>query len=528
MAAVYHKGGPTLKNAVPQERPGPGREKLPLQTSFVRMGVNILGAVVLAAYSALTLLSYVQAPALWRNHPAAPHAVAFFAELGTHFPLVALGTMFETSAAVIVSHYVPLAVVTLASIVIVLMLYRRERTLDDSIATLLMRWSIAFAAVNVLAFPVFTQDFWLSMVWGRMAAEGTNPYHNLFTDETLVGLPLDHFPMVMSYGPAWAIVSGAVMAVTGSNVLAAAILFKGLLLAVWLASLVLIGRITASKPALDRCLAVTVAGWMPLGLLQTVAEGHNDIFMVWLALLWVALMNQARWLAPYALVVSALSKYVTAPLFLVDAIVAWRRHGLSWRQLILRLVGPGLLGLAVFGVFFRSPEFFEGTRVISEWEFLQPRHAVEAIEIAIGIPLSPVEHLIAAGFALLVIGCLVALFKSPTPDNAVKAALAIMCAVSLVAIAHLWPWYLVWTIALAALLPRWWLARFVIGVSIMAPFTLAFWWVEPVPDSREWASLGLYVGAILWCVLTRPAVATGGPKVAHGPKTADPLAARDA
>jgi hypothetical protein len=76
---------------------------LALQTSFLRVGVNLLGAVVLAAYAVLTVLSYVQVPVLWRNHGAAPHAVAFFDDLATKFPLVGLSRLFETNAAVIIS-----------------------------------------------------------------------------------------------------------------------------------------------------------------------------------------------------------------------------------------------------------------------------------------------------------------------------------------------------------------------------------------------------------------------------------------
>jgi hypothetical protein len=295
-----------------------------------------------------------------------------------------------------------------------------------------------------------------------------------------------------------------VMAVTGKSVLAATILFKGVLLATWIASLALIRVMTGSKPTLDRCLAITVAGWMPLGVLQTVAEGHNDIFMVWLALMWLALLGQGRWVAPVALMGSALAKYVTAPLFLVDLIIAWRLHGLGWRQLFVRYVGPALLGIAVFGIFYRSPEFFDGTRVISEWEFLQPRHAVEAIELALGFDLYVLDWIVTATFALIALYSVVVLLLTPTLDNATKAALAIMSAISFVGIAHLWPWYLVWTVLLAALVPRWWLARFVIGVSVLAAFSLSFWWVEPIENSREWASLVLYVGAVLWCLLTRP------------------------
>jgi hypothetical protein len=484
---------------------------LALQTSLLRVSVNVLGAIVLLAYLVLALLSYPQTPALWRHHPAAPHAMAFFQDLAAKFPLVGLSNLFETNAAVIVSYCVPVGIATVAWIALVAILYRREHTLSENIDTLLMRWSVVFAVVGVLAFPLFTQDFWLSMAWGRMAAEGTNPYHNLFTDETLTGLPLDHFPMAMSYGPAWAILSGAVMAVTGKSVLAAAILFKGVLLAAWLASLVLIRRITASQAPIDRCLAIAVAGWMPIGVLQTVAEGHNDIFMAWLSLLWLALLGQGRLMAPVALMGSALSKYVTAPLFIVDAIVAWRLHGLCFRQFIMRYVVPALAGLAVFCLFYRSPDFFDGTRVISEWEFLQPRHAVEAIELALGLDLFLVDWLVTTIFALIALYSVFVLLRSPTLDHAAKASLAIMCAISFVAIAHLWPWYLVWTVLLAALVPRWWLARFVIGVSILAAFSLSFWWVEPVEHSREWASLVLYVGAVLWCVLTRSSIMTPTP-----------------
>ena len=53
-------------------------------------------------------------------------------------------------------------------------------------------------------------------------------------------------------------------------------------------------------------------------------------------------------------------------------------------------------------------------------------------------------------------------------------------------------------------LPRWLL-------DISLAFSLSFWWVEPVEHSREWASLVLYVGAVLWCVLTRPSIMTPAP-----------------
>jgi hypothetical protein len=44
----------------------------------------------------------------------------------------------------------------------------------------------------------------------------------------------------------------------------------------------------------------------------------------------------------------------------------------------------------------------------------------------------------------------------------------------------------------------------VIGVSVLAAFSLSFWWVKPIENSQVWASLVLYVGAVFWCLLTRP------------------------
>ena len=263
---------------------------------------------------------------------------------------------------------------------------------------------------------------------------------------------------------------------------------------------------------LDRCLAVAVIGWMPLGLLQTVAEGHNDIVMAALALLWLSLLMRGRWSAPVALVVSAMAKYVTAPLFIIDVIVTLRMHRLTWRAILLRLIVPGLLGVALLAAFFRSLQFFEGTRVISEWHFLQPRHILGAFEDFVPFSLFPVEIAIAAAFAAVTAYCLVALYKDPTPEAAAKAALAIMSTISFAGVAHLWPWYLVWTIGLAALVPRWWLSRFVIGVALLAPFTLAFWWIDSLLDEKEWAALAMYAGALAWVAATRATPAAADPR----------------
>jgi hypothetical protein len=95
--------------------------------------------------------------------------------------------------------------------------------------------------------------------------------------------------------------------------------------------------------------------------------------------------------------------------------------------------------------------------------------------------------------------------QHPALEHNIKTAIAIMTAIVFAAIGHVWPWYLVLVLAFSALLPGWWLSRFVVGVATIAPFTLAFWWVDSLVRHQDVAALIMYVGAILWPLSTRRA-----------------------
>jgi alpha-1,6-mannosyltransferase len=472
--------------------------------------INLLGAAALCAYAAMALLSYVQAPILW-GRPETPRAVAFFESLQRELETVPLYSSFRALTSgviagnpdVIVSYWIPLAVASIAMVLLLVLLGRQRGLANAATAALLIRWSIAFAIVCSFSFPVFTQDFWLSLAWGRMIVGGVNPYHAYFTLESLAGLPLDHFPIIMSYGPLWALVSGAVMAISGGSAVAGAVLFKLVLAAAWIASLLLVRELTQTRQSAEQCLSIALFAWLPLSVTQSLAEGHNDIVMTMLALWWLLLLLRARRTAPVVLMLSALCKYVTAPLLVVDALQVLRARPLGWRKLVMRYAPPAVLAVAVFVLFYRSPEFFDGVRVISQWHFLRPYDAVTGVESLIGLPLWPLGLCISAIFPVVAVCRCITLYRDGATEHVFKATIAILAAVCFTFVSHLWPWYLIWIVPFAALLPGWWLSRFVVGVALIVPFAVAIWWVAPVPHHMELTALAVYVAAVVWTLSTR-------------------------
>jgi alpha-1,6-mannosyltransferase len=479
-------------------------------SSTLRRNVNILGVVVFASHLVLAILSYVQAVALW-NAAEFPRAAAFFEHLGSTsvavtanpFTWLAASRLFTDNATVMLTQAIPLAIVTVAAALTVLMLTRPGNNADAAIARLLFGWSLAFAAASFFAYPLFTQDFWLSAVWGRMAAAGINPFHTLFAADKLSGLPLDHFPMTMSYGPLWAVISALIALVSWNNAVAMALLFKALISAAWVSALVVVDNLQQDKPGRERCLSIALFGWVPLGVSQSIAEGHNDIVMIAPALLWLLLLLRGNAAAPLALAASVLCKYVTAPLFLVDLIAALRRERLTFVSYMRRMLLPTLLGIACVALFFRSMSFFDGVRMVSEWYFLRPSEAVSGLEQLTGIQLRPLHVVALAVFPVVAVYSLAAAARKASNENLTKAAVAVIAALTFGAASHLWPWYLVWGIAFSALTPQWWVARFLAGVALLIPFALATWWIPSLEPLQNVVALAIYVGASLWVVLTR-------------------------
>jgi hypothetical protein len=215
-------------------------------------------------------------------------------------------------------------------------------------------------------------------------------------------------------------------------------------------------------------------------------------------LLWLALLIGRRATSPLALGASVLSKYATAPLFLADAIHAFRRERLSFRQYCLRMVLPAVMFLGLMAIFYRSFAFFDGVRLIGTWQFMHPDDAFGAVAAVLGDWIAPAGKILLLIFPAIAAWQCWQYWKTPSNEMLLRLVLAILCAVSFSAVSHLWPWYLVWTLPVAALIPQWRLSRFVIGMCVVMPFSFIVWWVPALEDLNNAAALAMYAAAALW------------------------------
>ncbi|MGQ0650075.1 MAG: glycosyltransferase 87 family protein [Gemmatimonadaceae bacterium] len=405
----------------------------------------------------------------------------------------------------------PLIVSTLFALGALWLVARTPVGDDPATPRLIRRWAIAFVVVMGFAMPVLVPDFWLSFAWGRTLWWGGNPYYEV-PAAAVEGLPFDAPILKMTYGPLWAIISWIVAAGTKGSVLWSTILFKALLVSSWVGILYLVHRLTSERSSREQALALVVTGWLPLGVVQTAGDGHNDALMLLCILAWLYLGERGhpRW-ATVALALSVSIKYVSAPLFLLDLLRA-TPAGLPHPTLMQRVrawIPSAVIAVVVwvvtFAPFFQSLSFFGETTAVREGYFYLPADAVKAIGTMLGVNLFPVALLVQGVFPLATLACLWRYWRAPSRETLRLAIAGIMLSVVFVAAGHVWPWYALWLTVPAALLA--WdslLSRWSLGVLIGAPFPLMVWTAYPNKSEFERfhvPSLVVYTFALVWMVV---------------------------
>lgn len=405
----------------------------------------------------------------------------------------------ETIFAAAVSFPIFLSTIVFILLLILLTKYRHEISAD--IPRKLFRWSIIFALISTFAVPVLAQDFWLSIAWGKMSASGINPYYTDLSLNFTQNLPLDiNNNLRMTYGPLWALISTVIVLVSGSNELIAAILFKLLLVGAWIGSLYLIWQLLSRTPLPQQCVGLAIFGWLPLSVTEIPAEGHNDILMVFFMLLWLYKLERNEITgATLALAASALIKYTTAPLFLVEILYLFYNRKLAFKSYLIPFLSAGLLIIAVFAIFYRSSEFFASTSAMRNWHFFTPQDAVATISNFLKLP-GGLKYLPQSIFLLVSIYCIFKYIRFQSTENFRRVVLAVMTAILYSILGHVWTWFLLWVIPLAALLPGSALSRWNLGVAIIFPLAILILQFTQLPPFVLWNVTGMliYGFATLW------------------------------
>lgn len=193
-----------------------------------------------------------------------------------------------------------------------------------------LRWIllavVLFSLPLVLLPGMFSGDMYLYSFYGRMiSVYEANPI--LLAPSEFSGDPLysqlfwTWIPA--AYGPVWLMLSGLLSAVAGDSILMSIVVYKLALLALHVATTVVVWSILRQlRPALATWGAVFY-GWNPLVLVETAGSGHNDVMIgLFVALSLLSVLNK-RWLFATVFLIAAAMVKLVMLLLLPALLIAW-------------------------------------------------------------------------------------------------------------------------------------------------------------------------------------------------------------
>jgi alpha-1,6-mannosyltransferase len=465
------------------------------QPALVRTLRNCVVVAAVAHAASVILAPFVARYGLMQ--PAPRQRIAVINEVGRVLHAGLMGaSVLDDPFVRAVAYLAPILLATGAFAAALRALGRERAVSDERVPRILGDGILAIAGIEVLRFPVMTIDFWLSMAWGRMAAGGVNPYYHAATAQSLRGLPLDAIATPMTYGPLWAVLTAVIAKITGSTVVTF-LLHKFVLAAAWLGAAIFAFRLGTRTSPWHGAFALAIVGLLPASSLYAVGEGHNDALLACGAvgfLYYVAC--DRRWRAGLWLTAATLAKYVALPLAVLGLARLIGKPKEEWARAGFVAAGCAALAVLISVPFVRDLSFMSETIRMRTWEFLTPADALRSAAALSGValPRGPLVGVFLAAFALLALRAIRRYVREPTERALASAALGVMAVVLFCALGHVWPWYVVWVIPIAAC--AFWdsLAVFVLLFAVAAPLLDLAWLLRD--DNTLLAPLGLLVYAV--------------------------------
>lgn len=223
---------------------------------------------------------------------------------------------------------------------------------------IVLGFGLLSSAALVLVYPITAVDLFGYVARGRvLAVHGANPF--LHPPSDFPADPVGPYAggwhtLASPYGPAWEWLAGAAAFLGGDDFLRSLLVFKGLVVLAYLLDALLIWAILSRLHPARRLAGALLFAWNPLVLLETAANGHNDVVMLLPVLLAVWLLAEHRtpilvWRGAGALAALTLAVWVKyVPLILGPLALAavWRALP-TWRTRLQALLIGGVLSLVL-------------------------------------------------------------------------------------------------------------------------------------------------------------------------------------
>ncbi len=359
-----------------------------------------------------------------------------------------------------------------------------------------------FGAELLLAYPATAADVFSYIADGQLLAlHHVNP---------LVATPLD-FPQdaivgflvypgePSQYGPLWAMLSGAIASLSGTDLLSEVLLYKLVALLAHLGSGALIYLIAARLTGSARragCSAYLFL-WNPLLLWETVGNAHNDGLMLLFGLVGVWLFIAGHDLLALACV--GLGALIKLPIALIGPVLF---VGVL-RRSRARAIAGGLLGLALVLVMYRP--FWAGPQTLGALQRTDLFTASVGAVLRLG--LLPAVGLDTAGslartasltvFAVIAVLSVVFASAAETDTESVRPAYWTLLGGLLFLTTWFQAWYVVWPFGVGAALgePRRHLEVALLGLGgLLQYFVFIYLWPLAFPHTE---TLGIQLTAYL-------------------------------
>ena len=263
------------------------------------------------------------------------------------------------------------------------------------------------------------------------------------------------------YGPLWNWIAWPVTKISGADIGRALAGFKMLAGISILAGSALIYKIAnLARPGTGATAALLYC-WNPLVLWEGAGNGHNDVVMLVPILAAGLLLVRRRFPVVIPLIIAAaMIKYVALLLIPFAVIAIWQMDP-AWKKRVLNAFWSAA-GSATVIAFSLAP-FFDIDAIRASLKTQSDIMLTSAASLAIGLyqnryPVPTITHwahlvgysIFALGFVVLV----VAVFRKP--DRAARASFEVLFLYLITAAWTVRPWYGIWLVALAAILPMGW------------------------------------------------------------------------